>query len=67
MIIRPYPSATKAEVQLCAGGMANGGAVRQKETAAVRKLDAEADKAIAQLKLCEEKLKYMVYTGKLAN
>jgi len=47
--------------------MANGGAVRQKETTVVRKLDAEADKAIAQLKLCEAKLNYMVYTGELAN
>jgi hypothetical protein len=71
MSIRPYkifnPMATKAHVQMCAGGMANGGAVRQKETAAVRKLDAEADKAITQLKLCEAKLNYMVYTGELAN
>jgi len=47
--------------------MAHGGAVQQKETAAVRKLDAEADKAIAQLKLCEAKFNYMVYTGELAN
>jgi len=59
--------ATKAHVRMCARGMANGGAVWQKETAVVRKLDAEEDKSIAQLNLCEAKLDYMVYTGQSAN
>jgi len=71
MSIRPYrvfnPKATKAQIRLCTGMMLNGGAVRQKETAAVRRLDAEADKAVAQVQLCEARLKYMVYDGEFAN